>query len=404
MRSIVIDKRLDKCTVSPDAEVYAFLYKNLAYKAKNYWFSTAFKNKKWDGYYRFFDAKAGRFSTGFLPVVESLIRTMVGVPVVVNDNTGYTYSYDLDKISIEGVELRDYQLRGIKALLAAGRGILGAATGAGKTLVSVAVVQAIDLPTLFLVRGKSLVEQTYDIYKKYCPNKRVTKCIAGDLVFGDITIASVDTLASGVKNHDLGLLQYLAQVHVLVVDECHTAAATTFKTVINKTFAPWRFGLSGTPLSRDDNKNMDIVALLGPVVSFIPVDELVEKDFLLATDVYMHTIESHDLWGSDYVFAVQNGIVNNDYRNSLIIEIASKAEEDSLKTMILVKEIAHGEIFSSALDAPFLSGKTKVAQRKILVDEFRAGDCPTIIASTIFDQGIDIPEIDVLIMAGVENL
>ena len=48
---------------------------------------------------------------------------------------------------------------------------------------------------------------------------------------------------------------------------------------------------------------------------------------------------------------------------------------------------------------PFISGDDPTEVRKEVTDDLRKGKYPAIIATTIYDEGIDIPEIKTLIIA-----
>ena len=100
----------------------------------------------------------------------------------------------------------------------------------------------------------------------------------------------------------------------------------------------------------------------------------------------------------------ENGIVSSIERNSLICETAIKHFKQGKKVMILVRRILHGKILENMFvaaftPAVFLSGKDNAEYRKETKELFNEVGGFVLIASTIFDEGVDIPEINVLIIA-----
>jgi len=74
--------------------------------------------------------------------------------------------------------------------------------------------------------------------------------------------------------------------------------------------------------------------------------------------------------------------------------------------VVMIKEIAHGEILSEILAKEvfllhlFIHGSTPIERRTEILKDFQDGLVNILITSVILDQGIDIPNIDVLILAG----
>jgi superfamily II DNA or RNA helicase len=72
--------------------------------------------------------------------------------------------------------------------------------------------------------------------------------------------------------------------------------------------------------------------------------------------------------------------------------------------LILVKRLAHGNLLQQELQAAsflvqFTHGKLSRGERQRMYSEFKSGAVTTLIASGIYDDSIDIPDIEVLINA-----
>ena len=90
-------------------------------------------------------------------------------------------------------------------------------------------------------------------------------------------------------------------------------------------------------------------------------------------------------------------IVTNRIRNA---EIANAFRRYPGPTLVLVNKIAHGEILANSLSIPFLSGQSSANERKDAIEKLKAGALSGVVASTIWDEGIDIANIKTVILAG----
>jgi superfamily II DNA or RNA helicase len=108
--------------------------------------------------------------------------------------------------------------------------------------------------------------------------------------------------------------------------------------------------------------------------------------------------------GSTYNEVYNNYIVDNEYRNNSIIKACKKLVEEGRKVLILVTRVEHGKkllkMLDSDLRAASLDGKNKTEVRMDAIRAMKEGELDVLVASRIFDQGIDIQELDALILAG----
>lgn len=103
----------------------------------------------------------------------------------------------------------------------------------------------------------------------------------------------------------------------------------------------------------------------------------------------------------NYHQVYSEAIVNNDYRNSLIKNVAENMIESGRQVLILVKQIDHGNILEELIpNSKFIHGSSSRDVRKQHLDYMREGGSHVTIASVIFDEGIDVKPLDGLILAG----
>ena len=119
------------------------------------------------------------------------------------------------------------------------------------------------------------------------------------------------------------------------------------------------------------------------------------------------------LGGKLFGYALRKGIVENIDRTYAIVKTATRYRNAGEKVLILCTRLAHGRRILQEIDKVrfqydvrkfrcwWLHGSEDDSIRQRVLQEFRDEEGGAIlIASTIFDEGVDIPEIDVLILAG----
>jgi len=188
------------------------------------------------------------------------------------------------------------------------------------------------------------------------------------------------------------------------LDECQYAAAETVQFLHKESAsARHRFLLSGTPW-RENGDDILIEAVSGPKFCDITATELIDTNWLVRPYITFINIPTIRGVGKTYPEVYNNFIVNNDYRNFKIAEVAKKMSDAGRKVLILVTKVDHGKVIQDFLDPNLkvnsLNGMNSTADRMKAIRQMRDGDLDVMIASRIFDQGIDIPELDALILAG----
>ena len=163
----------------------------------------------------------------------------------------------------EGIEFRPYQSAAIGAWLQAeGRGILAMATGTGKTITALGVVDRLarvyeespGLAVLVLVPDNSLVGMWEEELRKWemtpiCsthPNAiaRLSDALLNQRVKGGTTVA-VWTAQSAVNPRFQSVIRDYPCPRLLVADECHALGSTGNKMLLTDLFH-YRLGLSAT--------------------------------------------------------------------------------------------------------------------------------------------------------------
>jgi len=209
-----------------------------------------------------------------------------------------------------------------------------------------------------------------------------------------ITVAMVQTLYSRPE-----FLGAFYDNVVLMADECHHVSSDQMLSILNKIPGPYRFGFSGTPLKHTKLADLKLIGATGPVVVDVTNADLIDEGWSATPTVEMHMVTGDSLWDADYQTAYDEAIVHNDVRNEIITTRVNALSDKVV--LILVTRIEHGVLLRNALPGSiFVNGSHPIELRQATLDQMRNGKVGVYIASPIFDEGIDVPGVDVLVLAG----
>jgi superfamily II DNA or RNA helicase len=337
----------------------------------------------------------GSFPSGLVPLVvrSSQRRAEPKFDVVVTDCRVKPAEWQ-PEITKTLTWLRKDQVEVLRSCYKRERGLLDLATAYGKTICSVALVESIPVKWVFVVASKSLLNQTVEKYEHFT-GKIGEVGVIGDGKWSEgerLTVATVQTLYRNLTGKGGELLR---SVGGIIMDEVHGAGAVTNRAVVNAAVnAYWRYGVSGTPLSRGDQKNLEIVGAFGQVIHRVKPSEAVEQG-LTAKPI----IEMHSLWQESeritWQGAYRECVVRSTPRNELLVRIAQAAPKPH---MMFVKEVKHGRRLAQMLNraglrTEFVWGSKNVAQREAACERLVRGDIDVIVCSVIFQEGLDLPEL-----------
>jgi superfamily II DNA or RNA helicase len=386
-----------------------------SWKDQNAWSIPSYKSGKWDGYHRLFRRDAMTFPTGLLFVVRRVLKHN-RVKVELDDRREFPDHGD--KVAeLAGITLRPDQIEAVQACVKYKRGIVKAPPGCGKTESMIAVAATLNLyPVLWLTHQISLLHQTAERFHARLPAVKVGM-LSGDADFiGDVTVATVQTLNAWAKNDPEKAKAFLNTVQVLMADEAHHGPARTWYKIFNACPAPFRFGCSATPLDRTDQNDLKLVGSTDRIIYELTPAEAAELGILVRPELFMveypdppvDKATAHLMdWGKPWVKIYERHIVKSKERNDAVMAVAKDALEQNRRVLIIVRQLKHGvifrerleEYFQSSMQVAYLQGSDPMVKRKEVIDKFKKGVVRVIIGTTIFDEGVDIPEIDTVIIA-----
>lgn len=211
----------------------------------------------------------------------------------------------------------------------------------------------------------------------------------------------------------------------VLVHNCHHTPANTIAQVARWCKdAYYRIGLSATPW-RDDNSDLLIDAVFTKKDDqlCITASDLIKQGYVVPPTIYW--VHQREIFKNrNYQSLYTTAIVNNQDRNQNIVTIAYQMRKyQDASILILVQRVEHGNILlnmlkeiipdtTSFIEVPdantsrtvheieFLSGQDDSIRRSAVLQGIREKKCHILIATTIADEGLDLPVLNCLILGG----
>lgn len=230
--------------------------------------------------------------------------------------------------------------------------------------------------------------------------------------FADITIASVQSITSGDRITKFDPSRY----KLVLVDEAHHIVAKGYMKTLS------HFGLGNTP-----EAGIDTPALVGVSATLsrfdglrlgAAIDQIVyHKDYIdmigekWLSDVKFTTVETKadisrvkSAPTGDFQTGELSRAINTKENNETTVRSWLAKAKDRKSTMVFCVDLAHVSGLTNTfrehgIDARFVTGDTKKAERSARLDSFRAGEFPVLINCGVFTEGTDVPNIDCVLLA-----
>lgn len=394
------------------------LMKMFEYEVPEARYLPAVKLGRWNGKVSFFSLGGSTFINlldKIIPYVDN-----AGYEIELNDLREVNHSFDFSQVSedtfshkvwpkghtMEGqpILLRDYQIEIVNNFLSNPQCLQEVATGAGKTIMTAALSHSIENygRSIVIVPNKSLVVQTEADY--------INLGLDVGVYFGDRkelghthTICTWQSLNYLVKNKDdidnaEKLQTFMEDLICIIIDEVHQAKADVLKTMLTGLFAnvPIRWGLTGT-IPKEQFASQSLFVSIGPVINKLAASELQDRGVLANCHVNIVQLQDHVEF-TNYQSELKH-LLEDKTRLDTIAQLILNVKETG-NTLVLVDRVNAGkELIDRLPDAVFVSGETKLTERKEEYDEFATSDDKVAVATYgVAAVGINIPRIFNLVL------
>ena len=323
---------------------------------------------------------------------------------------------------LNGITLRDAQIRSIWKALKYKRGILQLATGSGKSEIFCAISKLLSItnnnvyptililePTIRLVQDSIKRCRKYDIpATEYNKNRKI--------IPNTINIAHPSSLGNDLDKDP----ELLKEVEVLFCDETHHLKADTWRRpIVNLTNCEYFIGLSASAIDQghvgkeclQDYTYDELLCIgaAGNLLINITTGDQVQKE-ALATPVLCiieNTLKHIELKRADDWHEIQEEHLMSPQRIDAICNAAITFAQLGRKVLILATTITFARricdrLYEYGADSICAFGGNKFEkahEQKIkTMDEFDGGNVNILIGSSVMVEGVDIKNLDVLIM------
>jgi superfamily II DNA or RNA helicase len=317
--------------------------------------------------------------------------------------------------------LRPYQDEALDRMAAAeARGVrrqLGvAATGLGKTVIFCAWAQRRGGRTLILAHRDELVQQAVHKVKEIWPGVDVgiVKAAQND-VHAQVVVASVQTLSRPKRLAQFlaaegSLLRDVGPLDLVVVDEAHHSAATSYRSILEGLSAgtedgPLLLGVTATP-DRGDGKGLD--DLFDEIVWNYDILWGIRSGFLADLQAKRIVLSHLDMSGvktrrGDFD-AGQSGAALEDAQAPQVIVKSWQEHAKDRQTLVFTPTVSLAEHVADeyrrvGVKAAMLSGETPTEERRQLLRDFAEQRVQVIANCAVLTEGFDEPRTDCVVVA-----
>jgi superfamily II DNA or RNA helicase len=315
--------------------------------------------------------------------------------------------------------LRDYQDDAVGALWsdlqARQRALLILATGLGKTVVGGEIIGRFlrANPTsdvLVVAHTKDLVNQLERALWRHLPKSVKTQVLTGDDKPSDLHGVTCATVASALD----AVLRGWRPGLVMVDETHHVAEEGQFDTLLSELADAPQFGVTATPWRADQ---YDIEQRFGAASYKLGIEEGMRRGHLAAVDyrLFVDNIDwdvVRDASANRYSLKELNSKLFLVQRDDAVIDALSDAwrATPDPRGIIFCQTIPHCEHMEALVrrrpewrNAAAIHANMHKRERQQRLLDFRSGRIPLLIAVDILNEGVDVPDVNILAFARVTH-
>ncbi len=300
----------------------------------------------------------------------------------------------------DGWSLREYQKQAAENAFHGGSGVVVLPCGAGKTIVGAASMAMAQATTLILVTNTVAARQWRDelVARTSLTEDEIGEYSGQSKEIRPVTIATYQILTSKRKGVYAHLEVFDARNWGLIIyDEVHLLPAPVFRFTADIQ-SRRRIGLTAT-LVREDGRESDVFSLIGPKRFDAPWRDIEAQGYIAPADCCEIRVSLPEPDRMAYAVAEPEDryrlAATADVKTDVVKQLIASHPDDQV--LIIGQYLDQLEGLAAELDAPLITGKTRVSLRQELYDAFRAGTVPVLVVSKVANFSIDLPEARVAI-------
>lgn len=299
------------------------------------------------------------------------------------------------------------------------RNLIVAATGTGKTVVAALDYKRLWQQGKWSSAGKGLPRLLFVAHRKEIleQSRRVFRHVLRDMNFGELL---VDGVAPAYGTHVFASVQSLTAGNrilaidpeafdVVIVDEFHHATAATWDSILRHLKPKTLLGLTATPERADGG------VITGwfdhHICAELRLWDALERDLLVPFHYFAVGNDSLDFrnagWSAGKYVAsdLQDIYTRTDALMQWVVDqIHDKiTKPKEMRALVFTSGVTHAErmakfLIKSGLAAAVVTGATPKDERRDAVLRLRTGELQAIVTVDVFNEGVDIPEVDTVLM------
>ena len=346
------------------------------------------------------DENVIRVPRGLLPKIKEIF-----VDSIIRIENQTVEGHQID-VKFKG-ELFDYQKEPFSKLISHNITLFQAIPGFGKTVIALSAIAHHSKSTLIVVPTKELMHQWMERIEEYLEipqfkKKRDTYVGvfhgAKKKLKGNLDIATAASIASAENREEL-----LSQYGVVIIDECHHAASTTFIQVLQEVKSRIIYSFTATPERKDGLEK--IMMMYCGQKCYDSHRDFKKPDF---EQVLIPRYTSTNVFSKANQFQdAVNELVENENRNHLIVSDLIHEFNQNRRIIALSDRVRHLEnLYERTKDISanvfMLHGEMKEKEKRAVREQLSklSSNEPYLIfsTSTLLGEGFDMPSLDTLFL------
>jgi DNA excision repair protein ERCC-3 len=342
-------------------------------------------------------------------------QAMIKIGFPVEDLAGYVSGAPLETtlraITLAGrpFDLRPYQQQSVDAFykggsVFGGSGVIVLPCGAGKTVVGMGAMAAVQQQTLVLTTNITAVRQWID---ELVDKTTLTRDVVGEYTgevkeIKPVTVTTYQMLTYRESREEKAAFPHFQvfnarQWGLIVYDEVHMLPAPVFR-VTSEIQAMRRLGLTAT-LVREDGAEEDVFSLIGPKRYDVPWKVLERQGYIAEAVCVEIRVPLAEHLRLPYAVAEERAkfrvASENPEKTCLVRDLVRRHKDDLV--LVIGQYIDQLKTLSAELGAPLITGQTPNKEREELYARFKRGEVKVLVVSKVANFAIDLPDATVAI-------